>query len=315
MLGFIIRRTLWTIPVVLLATLITFVLVKQLPYEQDIFNNPKYSPSQVKALRELYGLNDSFLVQYVHFLRDLVPTHVGFSTKLRDLVTFDLGNSTKPGALRIWDDIVAIRLPVSMKLGTMAFIFAAFVGTGLGVLSALRTNGPIDYAITLFSTLAFALPTFVTATLWVKYSPYYGWDTWSLRIGPILLLGLSIMPYFTRLVRASMLEALQQEYVTTARSKGIPWRTTVVRHALRNSLIPTIVNAGPLFGFVLTGSFLIERIMNVPGIAGEFVSAFGQPLDNKLILVTTVLLSVIIILMNLVVDVIVGWLDPRVSHD
>lgn len=134
-------------------------------------------------------------------------------------------------------------------------------------------------------------------------------------MGPILLLGLSIMPYFVRLVRASMLEALQQEYVVTARSKGLPWRTTVVRHAMRNSLIPTVVNAGPLFGFVLTGSFIIERIMIVPGIADEFVTSFRQPIDNQLILVTTVLVSGVIIIMNLVVDVIVGWLDPRITND
>jgi len=299
MLGFIIRRTLWTIPVVLLATFITFALVKQLPFEDDVFSNPRYTGAQVQALKDLYGLNDAYLVQYGNFLRDLV--------------TYDLGASTKPGALQI-SEIIEAKLPVSMQLGLYAFLFSAVVGTTLGVVSALRVNTIPDYSITLLSTLAFATPSFVTAVVWVKYSPNYGWETWSQRVGPILLLGISIMPYFIRLVRASMLESLQGEYIVTARSKGIPWRTTVVRHALRNSLIPTIVNAGPLFGFVLTGSFIIERIMNVPGIAGEFVAAFGQPIDNKMILVTTVLISTIIILMNLVVDIIVGWLDPRISH-
>lgn len=301
MAGFIIRRVLWTIPVLVLATFISFAMVKGLPYEKDIFaSNPKFSDVQVQSLRELYGLNDPYLVQYVKFLRDLV--------------TFDLGVSTKPGALEI-AGIVKDKLPVSMLLGACAFFLSAFFGILLGVVSALRANGVVDYAITLLSTLAFAFPSFVTATLWVKYSSLYGWEEWSLRVGPISVLALSIMPYFVRLVRASMLEALQQEYVVTARSKGLPWRTTVVRHAMRNSLIPTVVNAGPLFGFVLTGSFIIERVMIVPGIAGEFVSAFGQPIDNRLILVTTVLVSGIIILMNLVVDIIVGWLDPRISHD
>jgi oligopeptide transport system permease protein len=301
MFGFIIRRILWTIPVVLLATFITFSLVKALPYEKDVFRTERrYSAQQIKSLRDLYGLNDPYLVQYKNFVVDLAQ--------------FKFGTSTKPGGLSI-RGIVAEKLPVSMLLGACAFFLSAFVGILLGVVSALRSNGPIDYTITLVSTLAFALPTFVTATLWVKYTPYYGWDTWSYRMGPIIILAISIMPYFVRLVRASMLEALQQEYIVTSRSKGMPWRTTVVRHALRNSLIPTVVNAGPLFGFVLTGSFIIERIMTVPGIAGEFVSSFNQPIDNRMILVTTVLLSVVIILMNLVVDVIVGWLDPRISHD
>jgi len=299
--SFIIRRVLWTIPVLLLATFIAFAMVKQLPYEKEIFaSNPKYSDSQVESLRELYGLNDSYVQQYVKFVRDMV--------------TGDLGVSTKPGALEI-AEIVGEKLPVSMQLGALAFAFSAVVGIFLGMVSALRANGILDYGITIVSTLAFAFPSFVTATLWVKYSPYYGWDDWSLRIGPIFILGLSIMPYFVRLVRASMLEALQQEYIVTARSKGLPWRRTVVRHAMRNSLIPTVVNAGPLFGFVLTGSFIIEKIMTVPGIAGEFVSSFGQPIDTRMILVTTVLVSGIIILMNLLVDLIVGWLDPRISHD
>jgi oligopeptide transport system permease protein len=300
MLGFIIRRVLWTIPVLLLATFITFALVKGVPYEKDIFANPKYSESQRESLKELYGLNDPYFVQYLNFLNDSIHGELGFSTK--------------PGAVPI-ADIVKTRLPVSMLLGACAFLLSAFVGIFLGMLSALKSNGPIDYTITLVSTAAFALPAFVTATLWVNASPWYGWDEWSLRIGPISVLALSIMPYFTRLVRASMLESLQQEYIVTARSKGLPWRTTVLRHAMRNSLIPTVVNAGPLFGFVLTGSFIIERIMIVPGIAGQFVDAFEQPIDNRLILITTVLISGIIILMNLIVDIIVGWLDPRISHD
>lgn len=301
MAGFIIRRVLWTIPVLLLAILITFGLVRLLPYDEAAFSsNPKYTESQVQALNERFGVGEPFLVRYVNFVGDLV--------------TGDLGVSTKSGSLPV-SEIVSEKLPVSMLLGFFAFLFAALLGVTLGIVSALRVNRTPDYAITLLSTLAFAFPSFVTATLWVKYSPNYGWDTWAERIGPIAVLGLAIMPYFVRLVRASMLETLQQEYVVTARSKGLPWRRTVVRHALRNSLIPTIVNAGPLFGFVLTGSFIIERIMIVPGIAGEFVNSFRQPLDFNVILVTTVLLAGIIILMNLVVDVIVGWLDPRISHD
>lgn len=311
MVSYILRRLLWSIPVLLLATLLAFVLVKQMPYEP--FNDPKLAPSVRENLRELYGLDKSAAAQYADFLGDFVQG--------------DFGLSTKPGNFPV-RDIITDTLPTSMVLGGLAFSFAALVGISLGVISALRHNGIVDYAITFIATAAFALPSFVVATLWVSGKVYlpppigvvqfelpYGWDSWWDRVGPVTVLGLAIMPYFTRLVRASMLEALQQEYVTTARAKGLPWRRTVFRHALRNSMIPTVTNAGPLFAFVLTGSFIIERIMIVPGVADQFIEAFNQPIDSRMVLATTVLLSALIIALNLVVDLVVAWLDPRVTND
>ena len=310
MFAYVLRRALWSIPVILLATFLAFTLVKAMPFEP--FNNPRLDDTLRENLRNLYGLNDPYLVQYKDFLVDFVHG--------------DFGLSTKPGHRPV-RDVIAETLPTSMLLGLCAFTFSAIVGTSLGVISALKSNGIIDYGITLVATLFFAFPSFVVATLWVSGKIYlpppigtiqvdlpYGWETWSERVGPILVLGLSIMPYFTRLVRASMLEALQQEYIVTARAKGLPWRRTVTRHALRNSLIPTVTNAGPLFAFVLTGSFIIERIMTVPGVADVFVESFQQPIDSRMILATTVLLSLLIIVLNLVVDIIVAWLDPRISH-
>lgn len=301
MIGFIIRRLLWAIPVVLFATLLTFLLVKSLPFEESAFSsNPKLTDEQVETLERTYGLDK--------------PAHEQFVVFLRDLVSGDLGVSTKSVAQPI-ADIVKEGLPTSALLGALSFIFAALLGTALGIVSAVKVNRIPDYAITLLGTLAFALPSFVIATIWVEYLPYYGWETWAERLGPIIVLGMSIMPYFIRLIRASMLEVLEQEYIVSARAKGLPWRTTLFRHTLRNSLIPTIVNAGPLLGFVLTGSFIIEHIMSVPGIASAFVDSFSSPIDNRLILVTTVMLSTIIILMNLIVDVMVAWLDPRIVND
>ena len=311
MFAYVLRRVLWAVPVIFLASYLAFVLVKLMPYEP--FTNPKLAPSVRENLRELYGLNKSYLAQYWDFVRDLVRG--------------DFGLSTKPGNRPV-REIIGETLPTSMLLGGLSFAFAAIVGVTLGVLSALKANGIVDYVITVFATLAFAFPSFVVATVWVAGKIYfpppigvvevvlpYGWDTWYDRLGPILVLGLSIMPYFTRLVRASMLEALQQEYVTTARAKGLPWRRTVFRHAFRNSLIPTVTNAGPLFAFILTGSFIIERIMVVPGVADQFIESFKQPIDSRMVLATTVLLSALIILLNLIVDVVVAWLDPRISND
>lgn len=312
MFAYVLRRALWSIPVILLATVLTFVLVKAMPSE-PFKDNPKLAPSVRQNLIELYGLDKSPVVQYRDFLTDFAQG--------------DFGLSTKPGNRPV-RDIIFETLPTSMKLGGMAFILAATVGIGFGLLSALRANGIVDYTITFISTIAFALPSFVVATLWVSGKVYlpppigvlqftlpYGWDTWGDRIGPVVVLSLAIMPYFTRLVRSSMLEALQQEYITTARAKGLPWRRTVFRHALRNSLIPTVTNAGPLFAFILTGSFIIERIMIVPGVADQFIESFQSPIDSRMVLATTVLLTVLIIVLNLIVDVVVGWLDPRISHE
>lgn len=311
MVGYVLRRALWAIPVLLLTTFLAFSLIKGLPYEA-FRDNAKLAPSVRDNLIRQFGLDDSFLVQYKNFLQDLLRGDLGLSTR---------SPYNEIGTL------IAETLPATLLLGFLSFTFAATIGTFLGLVSALRANGPVDYAITILSTLAFALPSFVIATVWVSgklYVPFagtvqfdlpYGWDSWTDRIGPITVLGLSLLPYFVRLVRASMLESLQQDYITTARAKGLPWRRTVTRHALRNSLIPTVTNAGPLFAFVLTGSFIIERIMIVPGVADTFVDSFRQPLDTRMALATTVLLAVLIVVINLIVDVIVAWLDPRISHD
>jgi oligopeptide transport system permease protein len=297
---FIIRRLLWTIPVILLAVLLTFALVKQLPPPFE--NNPKMAPSIKANLKRIYGLDKPFVVQYANYVWDLAHLDFGLSTK---------PNTRDVGKL-MWET-----LPESAELGGLAFTFALTVGLLLGVISALMVNTVVDYAITLISTVFFALPIFVLARYMVDFAPDWsiGWEGWQTKVGPVVVLGVSLLPYFVRLVRASMLETLQQEFITAARAKGLPWRRLVVRHVVRNSLIPTVTSAGPLFGFLLTGSFIIERIHYIPGIAGEFVRAFGDPVDTNMVIGTTVLVSVCVILANLVVDIIIGWLDPRITHD
>jgi len=300
MLRFIIRRLLWTIPVILLTTFGTFLLVRQLP---PPFKGNVKLPPEVKAnLLHLYGFDRPWYQQYFDYLVRLVHG--------------DFGLSTKAGSTKVIE-IVRDTLPVSMMLGGAAFIVAMVVGITLGVLSALWANRFPDWIITVITTLTFAIPTFVVCQYAVELLPYWSldWTTLQSKVGPVLVLGFSIMPYFTRVVRATVLETLQSDFIQTARAKGLPWRTTVIRHVVRNSLIPTVTNAGPLLGFILTGSFLIESIMNVPGVASQFVIAFGEPLDPNMILDTTVLVSVMIIIANLLVDITVAWLDPRITHD
>lgn len=284
----------------MITTLLTFALVKQLPSPFE--SNPKLAPSVKANLNRIYGLDRPWYEQYGSYIAGLAHG--------------DLGKSTRPNTSSI-NDLVKQALPVSAQLGALAFLFASIVGVALGVFSALFANTFIDYAITVLSTALFALPIFVLSKYVVEYAPTWsiGWETPQSKVGPVLVIGLSLMPYFTRLVRASMLETLQQEYVVAARAKGLPWRRTVTRHVLRNSLIPAVTSAGPLLGFMLTGSFIIEKIHYIPGIGGQFVRSFGQPLDLNMILGTTLIVSLAVIIANLFVDIIVALLDPRISHD
>jgi ABC-type dipeptide/oligopeptide/nickel transport system permease component len=312
---FIIKRILWTIPVLLLTIMLTFLLVKQLPPPFD--SNVKLAPSVRHNLDEIYGLNHPWYVQYANYVWHLAQG--------------DWGKSTKPNTPTVWV-LIKDTLPVSFELGAGAFVFGALLGTALGAMSAIWANRWPDYAITVFSTIFFALPIFLLAHYAIDYMPNWslGWGyctpaaikgfpprcaPWTTKIGPIVVLGSTLMPYFTRLVRASMLETLQQEYVVAARAKGIPWRKLVLRHVVRNSLIPTITSAGPLFGFVVTGNIIIEAICVVPGIGGEYVRAFSNPLDIYDILDTTVLVSLFIILANMCADIAISVLDPRIAHD
>lgn len=297
---YIIRRLLWTIPVLLAATFLAFVLTKQLPAPFE--NNVRLNSLVRENLKQIYGLDKPWYEQYVRYVGRFLHG--------------DLGISTKPGAPQIFD-ILRDTIPTSALLGVLAFAFAMSIGTLLGVASAIWSNRWPDYGITIVSTMLFAVPSFVVCKYAVEYFPEntIGWEEWSTRIGPIVVLGLSIMPYFTRLVRASMLETLQAEFVVTARSKGLPWRTTMFRHVVRNSLIPMVINAGPLFGFVLTGSFIIEFICAIPGVASEFIRAFQPPIDANMVLGTTVMVAMAVVLANLIADLVVAWLDPRITND
>jgi dipeptide transport system permease protein len=199
-------------------------------------------------------------------------------------------------------------------------MFAIIVGVPLGVVAALRHNTSADYSAMFVSNVFHAVPNFLVATLMIYYFalkwgdifglPTSGWSTWQHKILPSIALGFGPMALFARLVRGTMLETLQQDYVRTARAKGLRYRRVVGLHVLRNSLIPVVTAAGPLLGYIITGSFVIELIFNVPGIGKEYVSSV-QNRDYSVVMGLTVLLSMLVIVANLVVDILYGYLDPR----
>jgi len=196
-------------------------------------------------------------------------------------------------------------------------LLSMLIGIPLGIVSALRVNKLSDYIIQFFSNLGFAIPSFFTATLLIYFCaaqwrlfPTNGWDTPSSKVLPVVALALFPLTYFVRLVRGQMLETLQQDYVRTAKAKGLRWRRVVIVHVLRNSLIPALTAAGPILGGLVTGSFIIENIFAIPGIGRYYVTSV-QGRDYSTVMGITVLLSILIIVANMFVDIMYGVLDPR----
>jgi ABC-type dipeptide/oligopeptide/nickel transport system permease component len=305
MAAFVVKRLLWTVPVILLVILFTFLMMRQI--EGNPFRKTERNvPASVQAnLERKFNLDKPWYEQYALYVKGVFTLDLGPSLVLRN---------------RDVNDIVAEHFPRSIELGLLALAFAVVLGIPLGVVSALRANTIFDYAAMFFSNVGFAVPSFLVATLLIYFFalewrevfnlPTSGWTTWRHKVLPSVALGLAPMAYFARLVRGTMLETLQADYVRTAKAKGLRWRRVVLVHVLRNSLIPAVTAAGPLLGFLITGSFIVEFIFAIPGIGRYYITAV-QARDYSVVMGLTVLLSVIVVVANMVVDILYGVLDPR----
>jgi ABC-type dipeptide/oligopeptide/nickel transport system permease component len=307
MTTFIIRRVIWTIPVILLVIAMTFVMMRQ------ISGNPfrrteRAVPEQVQRnLERKFNLDKPAYMQYLYYVKGVFTYDLGPSLVLRN---------------RDVTDIVSDGFPKSLKLGLLAFLWAICLGVPAGILAALRPNSIFDYFAMFFSNIGFALPNFLVATLLIYYValkwdlvPTNGWPTefWTFDkrvILPSFALGLFPMAYFARLVRGAMLETMQQDYVRTARAKGLRYRRVVGLHVLRNSLIPAVTATAPLLGLIITGTFIIEFIFSIPGIGRYFINSVSNR-DYAVVMGITVLASLVIVVANLFVDIMYGFLDPR----
>jgi oligopeptide transport system permease protein len=300
--AFIIRRLLWTIPVLLLVIFLTFVLMRQI--EGNPFRRTDRAvPAAVQRnLERKFNLDEPWYVQYALYVKGVFTFDLGPSLVLRD---------------RTVNEIIKEHFPKSLELGLLAFAWAIVIGIPMGVLAALRPNSPYDYGLMFLSNVGYAVPNFLVATLLIYYVslkagllPTNGWTTWQHKILPSFALALAPIAYFARLVRGSMLETLQQDYIRTAKAKGLRWRRVVTVHALRNSLIPAVTAMAPLLGFIITGTFVIEVIFSIPGIGRYFITAVTSR-DYSVVMGITVLTSVVIVFANLIVDILYGILDPR----
>ena len=309
MLAFIIRRIVWTIPVLLLVILMTFAMMKLIKGNPFQVTDRPVPESIQRNLDRKFHLDKPWWQQYLYYVRDTARLDLGPSLVQRNQDV---------------NDVIKEHFPTSIKLGLMAMGFAIIVGIPLGVFAALKHNTALDYTAMGIANLGFALPSFLVATLLIYFFalrlkdytglPTNGWNGPSSWVLPVIALGIYPMTYFARLVRGTVLETMQQDYIRTAKAKGLRWRIVVGKHVLRNSLIPAVTAAGPVLGGLITGSFIVETIFGIPGIGKYYVTAVTGR-DYSVVMGITVLLSVIIIVANLVVDILYGYLDPRIRDE
>jgi len=306
MLKFVIRRILWTIPVLLLVILMTFLMMRQIGGNPFRTTERAVPPAIQANLERKFHVDQPWWKQYYYYTRGIFTLDLGPSLTLRNQSV---------------NDIIKQRFPVSLHLGVLAMLWALVVGIPLGIVAALRPNSWADYITMAFVNVGYALPNFLISTLLIYFFavrlrdqtglPTNGWESWQYWILPAIALGHAPMTIFARITRGSMLETLQQDYIRTAKAKGLRWRRVVGVHVLRNSLIPVVTAAGPLLGFLITGSFIVETIFGIPGIGRYYVISVTAR-DYSVVLGITVMLAVIIIVANMVVDILYGYLDPRI---
>ena len=302
---FVFKRILMAIFTIFVAATITFFLMKLVPGSP--FASEKANEIAQQALNEKYGLDKPVFEQYKIYLQQLLHGDLGVSYKLQRNVPVMT--------------IIKQSFPISAKIGAMSIIFAILFGIPLGCLSALKREKWQDSVIRVISTLGIAVPSFVIATasmllfaIQLKILPTYGLSGPSSYILPVFTLGFYPMCYITRLMRSSMLDALGQDYIRTARAKGMSEFVVTFKHALKNSLIPVITYLGPLVSFTLVGGFVVEKVFNIPGLGRYFIKAIDAR-DYNIIMGTTVFLATFVILMNLLCDVLYKLVDPRIKLD
>jgi oligopeptide transport system permease protein len=307
----VLRRILWMIPVLFFVIFITFVLMHLAPGSPwDKGGGRQLSQSVVNNLNVKYGLNKPLYAQFLLYLWNVVHFDFGLSYQYE-------GQSVS--------GLIAEGLPYTATLGVLAFILIVPVGIGLGILAALRQNSRIDYATMGFATVSASFPNFVVGALMVVLFSVllYKWTGGSFflpaanfglddhLIMPVITLSLLPIAYTARLTRASTLEVIRQDFVRTAWAKGLSERLVVVKHVLKNSLIPVVTTLGPTFALLVTGSVITETIFNIPGIGRAFVTSV-ESYDYPMILGTTILFAGVIAICNLIVDITYVFIDPRV---
>jgi oligopeptide transport system permease protein len=309
MLNFILRRFLWLIPVLILVSAITFFTVRAIPGGPFDFTGRSEKPlpeAVIANMEKKYGLDQPVWKQYLNYLLDLTRLDFGYSYTFRG---------------RTVNDMLAETLPISAKLGVLATLIAVFMGISLGIVAALNHNSVVDYGATFVAIAGISIPNMVVGPLliWILVIKL-GWfdlkwtGSFSNYLLPAITLGTAMSASIARLTRASLLQVIREDYIRTAYAKGLSKGMVIVRHALKNSLIPVVTIIGPMFANVVTGILVVEQVFNVPGMGQHFVNSVGNR-DYPVIIAVTIVFSFVIVVSNLLVDITYSFLDPRIRYE
>lgn len=304
MTGYIIRRILWLIPVLLFVSILTFWLMHAVdggPWD----SGGKFTPTDRARRDAAYGLDDPVWRQYLSYMTNALQGDLGVS----------LVRTTQSVREIIWDGF-----KISAILGGLSLVVSVVVAVPLGVLSAVKKNGAWDYIAVWLSTLGAAVPSFVLGIYLILFFsvrlgwfPVNGWGSPKEAVLPVITLSVLPVAYIARITRASVLEVLHEDYIRTARAKGLAGSAIMLRHVMRNAEIPILTVLGPLAAALITGSFIVESMFGIPGLGRQFITSVGNR-DYGVIMGTTLFYAVLIVLSNLVVDVTYAVVDPRVRY-
>lgn len=305
MVRYILKRVVAALITIWFIMTLTFVLMYAIP-GSPISTEKVYDVALQQALEEKFGLNKPLHERYVKCLVDYAHGDFGISYLKIGLTT---------------NEIIASGFPYSLRIGIYASGLIVLFGIAAGILAALRQNRFVDRFLMVLSTLGSTIPSFVFATLYLflfskilGLVPAFGVKPWTGYIGPVLVTAVFSMAFVTRLMRTSMIEELNQDYIRTARAKGISEFKVVAKHAMRNAILPVVTYVGPMIAMVVTGSFVIEKVFGIPGIGSLFTSSVLTR-DYTLIMGITVFFSVFLVFCTLVVDILYVFVDPRIKYE
>ena len=348
---YIIRRLLYMLVVILVVSMITFLLMHAVP--GGPFTQEKAIPEEtIRLLNERYHLDDPLYIQYFSYLYAVFVPHFTTSPpspSFQDdfMLNIKLGpvwirwmnfGPSYAARGRTVNDIFRANLPISVQLGVMSLFVAMLIGMPLGILAALKQNTLLDYLGMGVAILGVSVPVIVLGPIliwifgialrwlpptgWAAKPPFLlgflplhpNWKFFQYALMPSVALGLGSSAVIARLTRATLLQTIREDYIRTARSKGLRERTVITRHALKNSLIPVVTVLGPLFAALVTGTFVTELIFGIPGMGKYFVTSITNR-DYPVIMGTILLYAVFLVIANLVVDILYAYLDPRIHYD
>jgi len=304
---YILKRILAGMLTMFILVTITFFLMHAIPGGPFSPAEERNVPESVlKKVEERYGLNDPVYIQYFNYLKNLAHGDLGFSFKQPD---------------RTVNEIIRIGFPVSAKVGAIAAVVSVVIGVPLGIISAVKRGKWMDWASMAFATIGISVPGFVIAVLSMylfavklKILPTYGLTSWRHYILPVGGLALGPIAYIARLMRSSMLEIMRQDYIRTARAKGVSEFWVIAKHAMKNAITPVVTYLGPLVASLLTGSFVVEKLFSIPGMGRYYVTGISDR-DYSATLGMTLFFGLFVVIANIIVDILYALIDPRVKMD